>query len=141
MLKPLKQKRYISISMDIKLGDDYSQFSGEAKKTFVKHLQDYAKTLKDESERLAASRKEPDANMTVTKGIVESMIGVHGHHVFKKPHLFFTYLLPVLEAIAGGLFCNAFIKETKTTPESLLMAGSVVFIILSIFWRHHHDSK
>lgn len=141
MLKPLNQKLYISTSMDIKLGDDYSQFSKGAKDTFVKHLKDYAKTLKDESERVAASRKEPDANMTVTRGIVESMIGVHGHHVFRKPHLFFTYFLPVLEAIAGGLFCNAFFKETKTTGESLLMAGTTVFIIVSIFLRHHHDSK
>ena len=42
--------------------------------------------------------------MTVTKSVVESMIGIHGHHVFAKPHFFFTYLLPVLEAIAGGFF-------------------------------------
>ena len=127
--------------MEIKLGDEYAQFSGGAKDTLIKHVKDYVKTLKDESEHLAASRIEPDANMTVTKGIVESMIGVHGHHVLKKPHLFFTYILPVLEAVAGGIFCNAFFKEIKSTEDALLMAGSAVLIIVSIFLRHHHDSK
>lgn len=127
--------------MDIKLGDEYSQFSKEAKDTFVKHIKEYANTLKDESEHLAASRMDPDANMTVTKNTVESMIGVHGHHVLRRPHVFFTYILPVLEAISGGLFCNAFFKSTKSTGDALLMAGSAVFIILSIFGRHHHDSK
>lgn len=127
--------------MEIKLGDEFSQFSKDAKDTLVKHAKNYIKTLKDESERVAASRNEPDGRMTVTKGIVESMIGVHGHHVLSKPHLFFTYLLPVLEAIAGGLFCNAFFKDTKSTGESLLMVASAVFILVSIFLRHHHDSK
>ena len=126
--------------MDIKLGDDYSQFSGDAKVALVKHVKEYVNTLKDESERLAAARKEPDSNMTVTKGIVESMIGVHGYHVLKRPDIFFTYLLPVLEAVAGGFFCNAFFKETKSTGDSLLMAGAAVLIIVSIFLRHHHDS-
>lgn len=127
--------------MEIKLGDEYSQFSRDAKDTLIKHVKDYVKTLKDESEHLAASRKEPDANMTVTKGIVKSMIGVHGHHVLKTPHIFYTYILPVLEAVAGGLFCNAFFKETKSTGDALLMAGAAVFIIISILGRHHHDSK
>lgn len=127
--------------MDIKLGDEYSQFSKDAKDIFVKHLKAYAQTLKDESEHLAASRKEPDANMTVTQGIVESMIGVHGHHVLKRPHLFFTYILPVLEAIAGGFFCNACFTETMSTGDALLMALSAVFIIFGVFLRHHHDSK
>ena len=127
--------------MEIKLGDEYSQFSRDAKDALVKHVRDYIKTLKDESEHLAASRKEPDSNMTVTKGIVESMIGVHGHHVLKTPHIFYTYILPVLEAVAGGLFCNAFFKENKSTGDALFMAGAAVFIIVSIFLRHHHDSK
>ena len=61
-----------------------------------------------------------------TKGIVKSMIGVHGHHVLKTPHIFYTYILPVLEAVAGGLFCNAFFKETKSTGDALLMAGAAV---------------
>lgn len=127
--------------MEIRLGDEFSQFSGDAKDALIKHVEGYVNTLKDESEHLAASRKEPDSNMTVTKGIVESMIGVHGHHVLKKPHFFYTYLLPVLEAVAGGFFCNAFFKETKSTGDALLMVGAAVFIIVSIFLRHHHESK
>lgn len=127
--------------MDINLGDEYSQFSREAKDALIKHVKDYVDTLKDESEHLAATRKEPDSNMTVTKGIVDSMIGVHGHHVLRRPHFFYTYLLPVLEAVAGGLFCNAFFKDVKNTCDALLMAGTAVFIIISILLRHHHDSK
>ena len=127
--------------MEIKLGDGFSQFSKDAKETLIKHIKSYINTLKDESERVAASRNEPDGKMPVTKSIVESMIGIHGHHVFAKPHFFFTYLLPVLEAIAGGFFCNAYFKDSISTGDSILMVGSAVFILISIFMRHHHDSK
>ena len=127
--------------MEIKLGDGFSQFSKDAKEVLIKHVKNYIKTLKDESERVAASRNEPDGKMTVTKGVVESMIGIHGHHVFTKPHIFYTYLLPVLEAIAGGFFCNVCFKDSISTGDSLIMVVSAVFILVSIFMRHHHDSK
>lgn len=60
--------------MEIKLGDGFSQFSKDAKETLIKHIKSYIITLKDESERVAASRNEPDGKMTVTKSVVESMI-------------------------------------------------------------------
>lgn len=127
--------------MEIKLGDEFSQFSKDAKATLTKHVENYIMTLKDESERLAASRNEPDGKMTVTKSIVESMIGIHGHHVFSKPNILFTYVMPVLEAIAGGFFCNAFFKENKGWIDTIIMVGTPILILISIFLRHLHDSK
>jgi hypothetical protein len=88
--------------MEIRFKEDFSMFSREAKDTLHKHVKDYTLSLKEESERVAASRYDPDGDVQVTKGIVEHMIGVHGHHVVRKPSLFFTYILPLLEAIAGG---------------------------------------
>lgn len=127
--------------MEIRFKEDFSMFSKEAKDTLHKHVKDYALSLKDESERVAASRYDPDGEVQVTKGIVENIIGVHGHHVVRKPHLFYTYILPVLEAIAGGVFCAVAFKSSRTTLEEILMVVAVVGIVISIFMRHNHDTK
>lgn len=116
-------------------------FSREAKEALHKHVKDYTLSLKEESERVAASRYDPDGDVQVTKGIVEHMIGVHGHHVVRRPSLFYTYILPVLEAIAGGLFCTVAFKDNKTTVEEILMLLTVVGIVVSILLRHNHDTK
>lgn len=116
-------------------------FSKEAKDSLIDHVKDYAVSLKNESERIAASRNEPDGDAKVTKSMVESMIGVHGHHIVKKPSLFFTYFLPVLEALSGAFFCSAVLKENKSFWYEMLMVFSIVAIVVSIFLRHHHDSK
>lgn len=116
-------------------------FSPDAKDSLIEHVKNYTTTLKDESERLALSHYDPDTEPKVSKRMVESMIGIHGFHVVRKPHWFFTYVLPVLEALAGGLICNAFMKDSRTSFEELLMIGSIVFIGVSITLRHYHDKK
>lgn len=116
-------------------------FNKEAKGTLEKHVKDYTIFLKNESERLAASRYDPDADLQVTNGIVKTMIDVHGHHVVRKPSMFYTYLLPILEAIAGSIFSAAFLQDNKTTFTEILMLASLVWIVVSIFMRHHHDTK
>lgn len=128
--------------MEIKLkNEDFSMFSKEAKDSLIDHVKEYAVSLKNESERVAASRNEPDGDAKVTKSMVDSMIGVHGHHIVKTPNLFFTYILPVLESLAGALFCSAVLKEEKSFWHEMLMVFSIVAIVVSIFFRHHHDSK
>lgn len=116
-------------------------FSPDAKDALVDHVKNYTSSLKDESERLAAAHYDPDTEPKVSKRMVESMIGIHGFHVVRKPHWFYTYVLSVLEAFAGGLICNALFKDNKTTATELIMIGSIVFIVGSIILRHFHDTK
>ncbi len=128
--------------MEIKIKDEnFSMFSPDAKDALVDHVKNYTSSLKDESERLAAAHYDPDTEPKVSKRMVESMIGIHGFHVVRKPHWFYTYVLSVLEAFAGGLICNALFKDNKTTATELIMIGSIVFIVGSIILRHFHDTK
>lgn len=128
--------------MEIKIKDEnFSMFSSDAKDALVDHVKNYTTSLKDESERLAAAHYDPDTEPKVSKRMVESIIGIHGFHVVRKPHWFYTYALPIFEALAGGLICNTIFKSNKSTFEEFLMIGSIVFIGISIALRHFHDSK
>lgn len=128
--------------MDLKIKDEnFSMFSKDAMTSLTNHVKEYTVYLKNESERIAVSRSDPDGEAKVTQNMVESIISIHGHHVVKKPSFFFTYCLPVFEALSGGFFSAAVLKENKTVGWEIVMVTSFVAIVISLFLRHHHDTK
>lgn len=128
--------------MDVELkGEDFAMFKENAKVTLEKHVAEYALQLKNEAERVALSRSENKEDAKVSDSIVNSIIGIHGHYIFKKTDFIFTYLLPVGDAICGSVFASMLCLDDKKWWHGAIMAGAFAMLVFFIILRYIHDSK
>ena len=100
--------------MEIKLqNEDFTMFKENAKIALEKHVADYAQQLKDEAERVAIPQFQDKEDAIVYESTVNSVIGLRGHHVFKKNNVFYTYILPCVDAILGSIFASMLCIDEK----------------------------
>jgi len=128
--------------MEIKLqNEDFTMFKENAKIALEKHVADYAQQLKDEAERVAIPQFQDKEDAIVYESTVNSIIGLRGHHVFKKNNVFYTYILPCVDAILGSLFASMLCIDEKKWWHGAIIGLSITLIIGSIILRHFHDSN
>lgn len=115
-------------------------FSTEAKNSMSKHVQSYAEHIKVEAERIAVAHYGTN-DAKVTKEIIEGIIKLQGHHVGNKPSFLYSWLLPLLEALFGGILCNALFVEEKTFWTGILIASCFLLIIFGAYLSYRHEKK
>ena len=143
ILLNLRLKLFILIvDMEIKFNnDDFSMFKSDARKTLFKHITSYTVNLKREAERLAYNKYESREDAKVSKQTIDSIIGTHGYYHLRKPHIFYTYILPVLDALNGALLAAMILQSDKKWWHGLLMGIFILLIVVSIAIRYRHDNK
>lgn len=125
--------------MQVKIKDsELKIFSKDAKNTLTEHLQNYAEHMKTEAERIAVAQYGA-TDAKVTMDIIDGVIKTQGHHVKKKPSIFYSYILPLLGTIFGGLLCNALFKEDKTVWTGIIIAACIFCIIGVVFLSSNHE--
>jgi hypothetical protein len=126
--------------MEIRLkNEDFTMFKDNAKTALENHVAEYAQELKDEAERVAIPQFQNKEDAIVYESTVNSVIGLRGHHVFKKTNTFFTYILPCVDAILGSLFVSMLCVDNKKWWHGAIIGVSFALIIGSIVLRHYHD--
>ncbi len=125
--------------MQVKIKDtELKMFGQDAKSCLSEHAQSYIEHIKGEAEKVAVGRFGiKDAR--VTKDIIEGVIKLQGHHVGKKPSVFFSYVLPLLETLFGGVLCNAVFVEDKTFWTGILIASCILLILGGVYLSFKHE--
>jgi len=128
--------------MEIKLQDeDFAMFKNDAKKTLEVHVATYTHLLKSEAERVALSQFQNKEDAKVYDNTVKSVIGIHGHHVFKKPNVFFTYIHPIIDIICGAGIGALLSTNDKSPWHGALLATAIIVPIILYLAKYFIDSK
>lgn len=127
--------------MQIRIKDsEFKMFGKDAKNSLTKHILSYLEHIKEEAEKVAVARNGiTDAK--VTKEIIEGVIKLQGHHVGNKPSIIFSFMFPILEAILGGLLCNALFVENKTVWHGILIASCLLSICGVVYLSYKHERR
>ena len=115
-------------------------FTRDAKNSLNKHVQSYAEHIKEEAERIAVAQYGTN-DAKVTKDIIEGVIKLQGHHVGQKPTFFYSWLLPLLEALFGGILCNALFVKEKTFWTGVIIASCILIIFFGMFLSYKHGKR
>ena len=125
--------------MQLKIKDsELRMFGQDAKKCLSEHAQSYIEHIKEEAEKVAVGRFGIN-DAKVTKEIIDGVIKLQGHHVGNKPTAFYSYILPLLETIFGGLLCNSLLSDNKTFGTGVFIAVCFVLISVGVYLSIKHE--
>lgn len=115
-------------------------FSADAKCSMSRHVQSYAEYIKEEAERIAVAHYGKN-DAKVTKEIIEGVIKLQGHYVGNKSSFFYSWLLPLLEAVFGGVLCNALFEKDKTFWTGVLIVSCILIVLAGMFLSYWHEKR
>lgn len=119
---------------------DLKMFAAAAKTALTNHVQLYAEFIKEEAEKIAVSRFG-SSDAKVTKEIIDGVIKLQGHYTGKRPSFFYSYVLPILEAVLGGLLCNALFKDDKTVWTGLIIASCILLLLGGVYLSYKREKQ
>ena len=119
---------------------ELKMFSKDAKSSLSKHVQSYSEHIKEEAEKVAVAQYGT-TDAKVTKDIIDGVIKLQGHYVGNKPSFFFSFVLPLIETLLGGVLCNTLFVKEKTVWHGLLIATCLSLIFGSLYLSYKHERR